>query len=413
MAMGPNRSVLEVRLEHARMRLAARLPFFGVLCLHADHVVRVDVATARTDGRRIEYGEAYCGGLDDAALTGLMLHEVLHCALAHVPRMRGRDALVWNVAADIVVNEVVAQAGDGIRLPVGAVRKQDLVGLRTEAVYDRLLASAAAAPIGFRGDLVSTPLAEGDPWSVGVEVDEHHTRGGGRQPRDPDPATAAADEAYWKDALAAARQLERSRGDLSQVFGPQGPGTLGSLLERLVEERLEALVDWRTALWQHVVQSPDDFTGLDRRLVGYGLYLEELNGERLDVVVCVDTSGSVDRPMLAAFLGEVRAIAAAHDTVRVTLYYADAALDGPHELDGDWRLPKPRGGGGTDFRPFFARVDQDLRPHAPAVLVYLTDGYGTFPEREPAGATTIWAVPEAARETRDFPFGTVIRMAAS
>lgn len=395
------------------MRLAARLPFFGVLCLHAEHVVRVDVETARTDGRRIEYGEAYCGGLDDATLTGVMLHEVLHCALSHVPRIRGRNPLVWNLAADIVVNEVVALAGDGVRLPARVVRNPRLASLRTEAVYERLLADAVVVPSGFRGDLVPTPLGQRDPWSAGARASESEAGPGGLRFRGPDPATASADERHWKDALAAARQLERSRGALSEIYGNRGFGTLGAMLGRLVEEQLEPVVDWRTALWEHVVRSPDDYMGFDRRLVGHGLYMEELNTERLDVLVCVDTSGSVDQRMLAEFLAEVEAIASAHDTVRVTLFYADATLDGPHELHAARVLPTPRGGGGTDFRPFFARAAKDLQPHGLSVLLYMTDGFGTFPPHEPFGATTVWAVPERARATKDFPFGTVIRMAPS
>lgn len=407
------RPPLEARLERARMRLAARFPFFGVLCLHAEHVVRADVETARTDGRRIEYGEAYCGGLDDATLTGVMLHEVLHCALSHVPRIRGRNPLVWNLAADIVVNEVVALMADGVRLPAGVVRNSRLASLRTEAVYERLLADAVVVPVGFRGDLVPTPLGQRDPWSSGAWESESEAGAGGSRFRSPDPATAVADERYWKDALAAARQLERSRGEMSGIYGPHGHGALGSMLERLVEEQLEPVVDWRAALWEHVVRSPDDYSGFDRRLVGHGLYLEELNTERLDVVVCVDTSGSVDQRMLAEFLAEVEAIASAHDTVRVTLFYADVTLDGPHELHSARVLPTPRGGGGTDFRPFFDRVAKDLQPHGVSVLVYLTDGLGTFPPHEPFGATTVWAVPERGRATKDFPFGTVIRMTPS
>ena len=394
-------SGLERRLQQTQMRLAARFPFFGVLCLHAEHVVRPEVSTARTDGRRIEYGEAYCAALDAPTLMGLMLHEVLHCALSHVPRLRGRDPWVWNVAADIVVNEVVARLAPGIRLPAGAVRNATLAALRTEEVYRRLLADTTFVKGEGPLDLVGS-LREGqDPWSA--------VGNGGV----PSPVVSAEQEQYWKNALAVARQVEHDRGEASQLFGTTGRGSLGELLDRLVDEQLDPVVDWRVALWQHVVRSPDDFTGFDRRLVMYGLYFEELMTERLDVVVCVDTSGSVHRAMLSEFLAEVRAIVGAHAHVRATLYFADAALAGPYELSATTPLPKPRGGGGTDFRPFFARVAKDIGPHGQSVLVYLTDGFGTFPKVEPLGAVTIWAVSERGLAADRFPFGTVIRMVTS
>ena len=401
--MGPvaARSALQVRLQQTQMRLAARFPFFGVLCLHAEQVVRSDVSTARTDGLRIEYGEAFCAELDTPTLTGLMLHEVLHCALSHVPRLRGRDPWVWNVAADIVVNEVVARLAPGIRLPAGAVRNATLAALRTEEVYRRLLADKTFAKGAVPLDLVGSLGERQDPWSA---------VGNGSGPK---PVASSELEQYWKNALAVARQVEHDRGDASELFGTTGRGSLGELLDRLVDEQLHPVVDWRVALWQHVVRSPDDFAGFDRRLVMYGLYFEELMTERLDVVVCVDTSGSVNRTMLSEFLAEVRAIVGAHAHVRATLYFADAALDGPYELSATAPLRKPRGGGGTDFRPFFARVAENLNPHGHSVLVYLTDGYGTFPKVEPLGAATIWAVSERGLAADRFPFGTVIRMVAS
>lgn len=401
--MGPMvaESGLERRLQQTQMRLAARFPFFGVLCLHAEHVVRPEVSTARTDGRRIEYGEAYCAALDASTLTGLMLHEVLHCALSHVPRLRGRDPWVWNVAADIVVNEIVARLAPGIRLPAGAVRNASLAAMRTEEAYQRLLADKTFAKGAVPLDLVGS-LREGqDPWSAAGN-------GSG-----PNPVVSAEQEQYWKNALAVARQVEHDRGGASELFGTTGRGSLGELLDRLVDEQLDPVVDWRVALWQHVVRSPDDFAGFDRRLVMYGLYIEELLTERLEVVVCVDTSGSVNRAMLSEFLAEVRAIVGAHAHVRATLYFADAALDGPYELSATTPLPRPRGGGGTDFRPFFARVEDDIGPHGSSVLVYLTDGFGTFPEVEPLGAATIWAVSERGLASDRFPFGTVIRMVTS
>lgn len=57
----------------------------------------------------------------------------------------------------------------------------------------------------------------------------------------------------------------------------------------------------------------------------------------------------------------------------------------------------PIGGGGTDFRPFFRHVAAELEPLAATILVYLTDGEGTFPEQPPS-SPALWIVtPGVAR----------------
>jgi predicted metal-dependent peptidase len=63
-----------------------------------------------------------------------------------------------------------------------------------------------------------------------------------------------------------------------------------------------------------------------------------------------------------------------------------------------------KGGGGTDFRPFFARV-AELVP-APKVVVVLTDMAGSFPDNPPE-VPTIWVTWEKNAKA---PFGEVIEV---
>jgi predicted metal-dependent peptidase len=59
------------------------------------------------------------------------------------------------------------------------------------------------------------------------------------------------------------------------------------------------------------------------------------------------------------------------------------------EADDDVKL-RMCGGGGTDFRPPFARVRKEgWTPHA---LVYLTDGYGPFPDKKDADYPVVWCM---------------------
>lgn len=73
---------------------------------------------------------------------------------------------------------------------------------------------------------------------------------------------------------------------------------VGSGLKRLLGEITVPEVDWRTRLWRYLVSIPNDFDGWDRRHLHRGMYLETLHGDSLSVLVCIDTSGSINGKIL-------------------------------------------------------------------------------------------------------------------
>jgi hypothetical protein len=54
-------------------------------------------------------------------------------------------------------------------------------------------------------------------------------------------------------------------------------------------------------------------------------------------------------------------------------------------------------------------MHEQLHIHDPAVLVYLTDGFGTFPNETP-DHPTLWVVTPGGLESENFPFGNVVRL---
>jgi predicted metal-dependent peptidase len=137
--------------------------------------------------------------------------------------------------------------------------------------------------------------------------------------------------------------------------------------------------------------------------------LESLIGESVNVFVAVDTSGSIGQVELQAFLSEVYGILAAYPHLHCLLYYADADVYEPYELESQQNLPKPQGGGGTSFVPFFKAINQEWDRHSQAVSIYLTDGYGTFPSKPPE-LPTLWVVTPGGLALEQFPFGEAVRL---
>jgi predicted metal-dependent peptidase len=317
---------LEQMVSASVLRLRMRSPFFATLALFARFRPSDQVPTAATDGRDVFYNPTFLAGLPQRQLDAVLLHEVLHAALLHAVRRGARDQVLWNLAADIVVNGMIA-AQDFVELPPNSVREKSLEDKQVEEIYELLHK---------RKDL-KLPCQCLNPPGVGS--------GDGQ---DDIFRRLSEVEAYWRNALRHAEVIQRSFGQ----------GKMPAGLERLLKSINESQLDWRSQLWRFLVKTPTDFASFDRRFVGRGLYLEALEGESVRVYVAVDTSGSVDDQQLSTFLGEVQGILGAYPHLEAELYYADAALYGPFPLKPGEPFAKPQGGGGTSFEPFFAKIEE-------------------------------------------------------
>jgi len=97
-----------------------------------------------------------------------------------------------------------------------------------------------------------------------------------------------------------------------------------------------------------------------------------------EIVVAIDTSGSIGGPQLSAFLSEVGSIAETVHPEAIRLLYWDTEVCGDEVYKGDEvanlvKSTKPKGGGGTIVECVPAYL-QDKQIKAQCVIV-LTDGY--------------------------------------
>ena len=379
------------RMSGSLLRLRSKSPFFATLALYARVQVRYDLPTAATDGRDVFWNPFFLRTLSPGEADAVLLHEVLHAALLHVIRRGTREPYLWNIACDIVVNGVIAQSAAvgthaAFTLPKTAVRDTELETLAVEEVYELLLK---------RG------LKEG--WVL-MMSDLLEDGGAGDGPNDPAKKRAVL-TAHWRAAQARATALAR-----------MGQGSVPSGMERELGALEPSQLDWRARLWRYMVRTPTDYSGFDRRFIGRGLYLEHLDGESVQVWVGIDTSGSIGFEEMGAFLGEVQGILRSYPHIRCHLFYCDAEAYGPYLLtsDGSSDFPKPVGGGGTSFVPFFEAVEKERASDpngetAATVCVYLTDGYGDFPKNAPP-LDTLWIVTPGGLDLKEFPFGETVRL---
>lgn len=398
------REVLEAevnkRMSGSLLRLRSRAPFFATLALFARIRVRYDLPTAATDGRDVFWNPYFLQTLTPGEADAVLLHEVLHAALLHVVRRGTREPFLWNIACDIQVNGIIAREaarstnGNGyanFTLPASAIRDPELETLAVEEIYEILLKQGLKE--GWVLEVLDLLNGDGEGGSEGGGIS--------------DPAKKRAVlTAHWRAAMSRANALVR-----------MGQGTVPAGMERELAALEPSQLDWRARLWRYMVKTPTDYSGFDRRFVGRGLYLESLDGETVQVWVGIDTSGSIGAEEMGPFLGEVVGILQAYPHIKCGLFYCDAQAYGPYTLSSDSGadFPKPLGGGGTSFVPFFEAVeiarqsDPNGGDTTNTVCIYLTDGYGTFPGTPPP-LDVLWIVSPGGLDLNEFPFGETVRL---
>jgi len=386
--------VFEEIIQKCILQVRRECSFFGSLMLFAQIEKSKNLPTAATDGRKIFFNEEFLNSLSSQEQNALMLHEVLHMALLHVTRRQSRDPHIWNIAADIVVNDLI-ERNTSFPLPEGAITDDRFQDKSVEYIYEALLKSKKKYKL-----LISDILQPSNANNDESKKDSNNVT----EPLSQEEIDEI--ESFWKDKMEILKNS--SEHQLSS-----GKSSLPAGIEQEISTILEPEVDWRHALWKYVGKTPADFDDLDRRFIYKGLYLESLLTEAVEVSVCIDTSGSVSDELLRQFAGELKGILRSYPNVKCSLFFADTNLAGPYEIDRIEQMPKAVGRGGTSFVPFFDFLKKNGNENNllgnNKLSIYFTDGYGDFPEQEPNNPT-MWLVCKDGLESNGFPFGEVVRI---
>ena len=361
------------RLATTRAKLIlgrdAKSAFFATLALRLKLVVDWTCETMSTDGKTLHYHPSFVIGLSPDELLGVMVHEVMHNALSHPFRRGGRDPERWNIACDLAVNPLLLETG--FVLPPSCL-------LPGEGAYARL-------PLGKSADEYYGLLEVPESTSPSEDSEPNPDPGGCGSVKEPDPGDPSLSEsvaAEWQVAVVQAEQIAQSRGEM-----PSG-------LQRAVESIQHPPVDWREVLRVFVSASArNDYSWSrpNRRFLWQGLYLPGLHSEELgDIVIAIDTSGSVGTRELGQFTTEVNAILGAFDCTATVLYHDTEiqhvqtwrSSDGPLSLE-------PIGGGGTSHRCVFDWLDREAM--MPSCVICLTDLQTRFPDRTPL-MPVLWTI---------------------
>jgi len=378
----------ETRLKKAHVFLLKheKVQMLGGIILMGKNEVVKGVPTAYTDGINKRYGEEFLAKLKDEEINGLVLHENGHVFFRHVTHQKKlfkENPKLANIAADFVVNDMIVELKDpDIVLPEGGLYNPMFHNWSMAKVYAYLKkrkeeldkeGQGQGQPNGSQGngssggESLNNERGETDVDKLlknlndHDSLDEHDYEAGGEM--DEKQVGEAIDRALREGGLLA--------------------GILGGKKNRQIEQLLEPKVDWREALREFVMAQcagRSDYTWrrFNNRQVANDIYMPSVINETIgDVVVAIDTSGSIGGEQLAEFASELASICESVTPEKVRVLWWDTKVHGEQVFQGNYgglaHMLKPLGGGGTNVSCVGEYlIKKNIK--AECVVVF-TDGY--------------------------------------
>jgi predicted metal-dependent peptidase len=340
-------SISSEKIERCSARMLLQFPWWASLYLHLVRIETDSVDTMAVDGTHLFYNAAFTESLTDRECIGVLLHEAAHCALLHIYRRKYRESRRWNVACDKAVNAILSASN--ITLPKGGVPPGPL-GALAEELYESITPEEMAL---YCHDIL-------EPGSYADDA-------------------KPMSEKDWRSALAASHSL------------------MPASIARVVQEATASVKDWKSELARfiHSTRKSDTHTWTrpSRRISGLPGWSREIESR---IAICIDTSGSIDGPLMSAFVAECRAIT---ELAGITAVIISADAEVQQIVQPGEEFPTTlKGGGGTSFAPALKEAEN----HEPNCIIYFTDADGAYP---PSCQTPVlWALTKPGK----VPFGDKI-----
>ena len=384
------------KLITARIGLLLRAPFFGNLATRLT-LINADewCPTAATDGRKFYYNSEFIKSLPAKQCEFLFGHEVLHNVYDHLSRRGDRDAKLSNIAQDYCVNaDLINQRIGEMITVVPILYDKKYEGWSWEEVYDDLYENAEKINID---ELIKRMVdehldGEGDGES---EEGEKDGKSNGR------PSISEEERKKIKDEIKEA---------MIQAAQAAGADNLPANVKRMIKELTEPQLDWRELLEQQiesVIKSDFSWMRPSRRSWHMDAIMPgTIPGNRIDVTVAIDTSGSISDEDIKLFLSEVKGIMDSYDDYNVSIFCWDTSVHAPANYSTD-NMDEiynyaPGGGGGTDPHCIWNYLkDNEIEPKK---LIVFTDFHfwGWEPKLVEDYCDTVWIIKDNKSATPEF-----------
>jgi len=373
------------------------------------------------------YDKEFLKKIPKNILEFVLIHEIMHIVSLHQER-KMPERLVWNIATDMIINDNITTlkiAGRPVKCWKDAVYLDHAVSQGyqgekiSEELYEWLLKeyNKYKKKYGSKAGVCSLPKAD-DQSHKGGNADKkasgqnQKSGNSGKESSGQDQKSKGSDSPLKRmfKQMDAHEWLEKQLTEMDkkaveEIVKSARMRSWGSMSGNMVEY-LDKLTKDKTVNWRQLLRKytnnwswgkgPIRFRTWNKRnrrqlpLPGYKRPHNEL-------VVAVDTSGSIDQEYFQMFFNEVESIA--KDKDRLTILECDTKINNIYDKyrRGDYRKIRLVGRGGTNFAPVFDWMQENEKQKS--LLIYFTDLYADW-NFDTHGIHTIWCTPN---ENEDAP----------
>lgn len=397
------RKDVEDRVIVARVGLLLRHPFFGNMATRL-RVQNCDswCPTAATDGRNLYYNTQFFNALSNKEIEFVIAHEIMHCVFDHLMRRDDRDAMLYNIAADYIVNNTLVRDRIG-DIPTLVPCYQDFKysDWTSEEVYEDLKENYEEDELKELGEL----LDEHVDWESDPEDGEGEGEPGSSRPK------------YSKEDLKKIR--DEIKENMISAAQAAGAGNTPKEIQRMIKDLTEPKMNWRELLRQQIQSTiKNDFTFIRPSRKGWhsGAVLPGMNQDTtIDVCIGLDMSGSIGDEQARDFLSEVKGIMEEYKDYSIKIWCFDTEVYSPDEFTGDDGRDileyEIIGGGGTDFDANYNYMkENDIQPKK---FIMFTDGYPWSSWGDEDYCDTIFVIHSNHDKSIQAPFGMTVHYEAN
>ena len=443
-------------LSVCRRDVLTKYPFIGSIALRMEMVpVRdIRVRTACTDGNSVYFDIAFLSSLTRDEQTFVLAHEVWHAVLMHLVRRQNRNPELFNIATDKEVNYMLQK--DGFVAPKDLLfPTKEEEGKCAEEIYEMLLKK-------MKNKQQQNDMGDGSSGSNRSNSQQNKNGNSSNSNRQPSQNGSQSDkngnktgefkgqfDKHVYDGMEDGQPNQsnngqngdgdsnnNSYGELTDKYGKVGldsdfqpkvskdfadkmretivseaqrvekmKGSLPAHIKELVKKCMTPQLKWQEILAQFITKTYNSgvrsWLPPNRRHVYNGLYIQSRQAAKIKACVVIDTSGSTygDRQ---TFLTELNGLVKSFGQYELTIMCADAEVASCNtytqddDLDIESNGFEMAGGGGTSFCPAFDYVlDNQIDCDC---LIYLTDGYGDAPKKNPIGIPVLWVITKDGTE---------------
>ncbi len=323
---------------------------------------RMDIHVAAVDAESKEIFVNPTVGLNESEMRFVIAHELLHVGLRHTTRCQGREPFLWNVACDYVINEWLVEMQIGYPPLIGVLHDSSLKGLSAESIYDHIVTNlrryrklSTLRGVGV-GDMFGQRPADWWLNGEGMELDDFYRRCllNGLQ--------------YHENnnrGLLPAHLVE----EINALSHPPIPWDVE--LAKWLDDYINPIEKRRT----YARPSRRQYSTPDIPRASWVAFEDADEGRTFGVVL--DTSGSMDRKLLAKALGAIASYSLYKEVPLVRVVFCDA-----YHYDQGYMAPeviagtvKVRGRGGTVLQPGINLLERDENFPKNGPILVITDGY--------------------------------------